>query len=135
MILGFLGLELGVFLALLMFVIFMAMILTGYNVAFSFASTALVFAFVGDLTDAESRQVGELDMRTRAVSRTDMDADRVPEVVEDARDPTLDSGWTIVVAIPTKTPEITPMMKPSAISPGRTRIGRRGSTSPVAKIL
>lgn len=43
--------DLGVFLSLLMFVIFMAMILTGYNVAFSFASTALAFAFVGDLTD------------------------------------------------------------------------------------
>ncbi|MFV2039082.1 MAG: TRAP transporter large permease subunit [Acidimicrobiales bacterium] len=51
MILGLLGLELGVFLALFMFVIFMAMILTGYNVAFSFAGTAIVFAFIGDLTD------------------------------------------------------------------------------------
>lgn len=46
-----LGLETGVFLSLLMFVIFMIMILTGYNVAFSFASTALFFAFLGDLTD------------------------------------------------------------------------------------
>jgi len=46
-----LGLELGVFLSLFMFVIFMAMILSGYNVAFSFAATAVAFAFVGDLTD------------------------------------------------------------------------------------
>lgn len=45
------GLDLGVFLSLLMFVVFMAMILTGYNVAFSFAATSLAFAFVGDLTD------------------------------------------------------------------------------------
>ncbi len=35
--------------ALAMFAVFMAMILTGYNVAFSFASTALAFAFAGDL--------------------------------------------------------------------------------------
>ncbi len=49
--LAILGLELGVFLALFMFVVFMAMILTGYNVAFSFASTALLFAFIGDVTD------------------------------------------------------------------------------------
>jgi len=49
--LAILGLELGVFLALLMFVVFMAMILTGYNVAFSFAATALAFSFIGDLTD------------------------------------------------------------------------------------
>ena len=35
-----LGLELGVFLAMLMFVVFMVMILTGFNVAFSFAATA-----------------------------------------------------------------------------------------------
>ena len=45
------GLDLGVFLSLTMFVVFMTMILTGYNVAFSFASTALAFAFIGDLTD------------------------------------------------------------------------------------
>jgi len=44
-----LGLDLGEFLAMAMFVVFMAMILTGYNVAFSFASTALSFAFVGDV--------------------------------------------------------------------------------------
>ncbi len=50
-VLGILGLELGVFLSLVMFVVFMAMILTGYNVAFSFAGTALAFAFLGDLTD------------------------------------------------------------------------------------
>ncbi len=52
-----LGLELGVFLSLLMFVVFMAMILTGFNVAFSFASTALIFAFVGDLSNAISLDV------------------------------------------------------------------------------
>jgi len=46
-----LGLELGVFLSLVMFIVFMAMILSGYNVAFSFAATALGFAFIGDLTD------------------------------------------------------------------------------------
>jgi TRAP-type mannitol/chloroaromatic compound transport system permease large subunit len=43
--------DLGVFLSLMMFVIFMVMILIGYNVAFSFASTGLLFAFVGDVTD------------------------------------------------------------------------------------
>ncbi len=48
---GYATLELGVFLALAMFAVFMAMILTGYNVAFSFAATALAFAFVGDLTN------------------------------------------------------------------------------------
>jgi len=48
---GFFKLELGVFLALSMFTVFMVMILSGYNVAFSFASTALAFAFIGDLTD------------------------------------------------------------------------------------
>lgn len=52
-----LGLELGVFLAMLMFVVFMVMILTGYNVAFSFASTALVFAFIGDMSNAISLDV------------------------------------------------------------------------------
>ena len=46
-----LGLDLGEFLAMLMFLIFMLMILTGYNVAFSFAGTALAFAFLGDLFD------------------------------------------------------------------------------------
>ncbi len=50
-IIGYASLELGVFLAMAMFVIFMALILTGYNVAFSFAGTALAFAFIGDLTD------------------------------------------------------------------------------------
>ena len=50
-VVGYLTLELGVFLAMAMFGIFMIMILTGYNVAFSFAATALGFAFVGDLTD------------------------------------------------------------------------------------
>lgn len=43
--------DLGVVLSLVMFVVFIAMILIGYNVAFSFASTALFFAFVGDLFD------------------------------------------------------------------------------------
>ena len=47
----FMGLELGVFLALFMFVIFLAMILVGYNVAFSFAATALLFSFIGDVFD------------------------------------------------------------------------------------
>ena len=42
--------DLGVALSLLMFVIFLALILIGYNVAFSFASTALLFSFIGDLT-------------------------------------------------------------------------------------
>lgn len=46
-----LGLDLGEFFALVMFVIFMAMILVGYNVAFSFASTGLMFAFLGDVYD------------------------------------------------------------------------------------
>ncbi len=50
-IVNILGLELGVFLAMAMFVVFMVMILTGFNVAFSFASTSLFFAFIGDLTD------------------------------------------------------------------------------------
>ena len=44
-----LGVESGVFLALSMFMAFTALILTGYNVAYSFAGTALVFAFIGDL--------------------------------------------------------------------------------------
>jgi tripartite ATP-independent transporter DctM subunit len=43
--------DLGVALALLMFVIFLVMILIGYNVAFSFAATALLFSFIGDLTN------------------------------------------------------------------------------------
>lgn len=42
--------DLGVALALVMFVIFLGMILIGYNVAFSFAGTALLFSFIGDLT-------------------------------------------------------------------------------------
>ena len=49
-LLGVISSDMGVFLALTMFIIFMAMILTGYNVAFSFASTALAFAFLGDMT-------------------------------------------------------------------------------------
>ena len=42
--------ELGVVLSLVMFLIFLVLILIGYNVAFSFASTALFFSFIGDLT-------------------------------------------------------------------------------------
>ncbi len=41
--------DLGVALSLIMFAVFLAMILIGYNVAFSFASTAVVFSFIGDL--------------------------------------------------------------------------------------
>ena len=41
--------DLGVALSLIMFVVFLAMILIGYNVAFSFASTALFFSFIGNL--------------------------------------------------------------------------------------
>jgi len=48
----FLGMDWGVFLSLAMFAIFMLLILTGYNVAFSFASVALAFSFIGDLTGA-----------------------------------------------------------------------------------
>ncbi len=43
--------DLGVVLSLIMFAVFLAMILIGYNVAFSFAATGLAFAFIGDLTD------------------------------------------------------------------------------------
>ena len=46
-----LGMDAGVFLALTMFAVFMLVILSGYNVAFSFAATALLFSFVGDLLD------------------------------------------------------------------------------------
>ena len=49
---SFLGLDWGVFLSLVMFAVFMFLILTGYNVAFSFASVSVAFAFIGDLTDA-----------------------------------------------------------------------------------
>ncbi len=49
-----LGLDLGVFLSLMMFVVFMVLILSGYNVAFCFASTALAFAFIGDMANAIS---------------------------------------------------------------------------------
>ncbi len=48
------GLDFGVFLALMMFITFMVLILTGYNVAFSFAATALAFAFIGDMSNAIS---------------------------------------------------------------------------------
>ncbi len=59
--------DLGVFLSLIMFLVFMAMILTGYNVAFSFASTALLFAFVGDLTgDFNVNTLGVLPSRWAA---------------------------------------------------------------------
>ena len=49
---SFLGLDWGVFLSLVMFAVFMFLILTGYNVAFSFASVSVGFAFIGDLTGA-----------------------------------------------------------------------------------
>ena len=42
--------ELSVVLSMVMFAVFMLLILTGYNVAFSFVSTALAFSFIGDLT-------------------------------------------------------------------------------------
>ena len=48
------GLDLGVFLALMMFIVFMALILSGYNVAFCFAATGLAFAFIGDMANAIS---------------------------------------------------------------------------------
>jgi tripartite ATP-independent transporter DctM subunit len=41
--------DVGVFLSMFMFVVFIAMILIGYNVAFSFAATSLAFSFIGDL--------------------------------------------------------------------------------------
>ncbi|MDH3295834.1 MAG: TRAP transporter large permease subunit, partial [Acidimicrobiia bacterium] len=49
-----LGLDLGVFLAISMFVVFMVLILSGYNVAFCFASTALAFAFIGHMSNTIS---------------------------------------------------------------------------------
>ncbi len=49
-----LGLDFSVFLALLMFVVFMLLILTGYNVAYCFAGTALAFAFIGHLSNSFS---------------------------------------------------------------------------------
>ena len=45
------GMDAGVFLALIMFAVFMLVILSGYNVAFSFAATALFFSFLGDWLD------------------------------------------------------------------------------------
>lgn len=42
--------ETGVALSLIMFAIFLALILIGYNVAFSFASTALLFSVIGNWT-------------------------------------------------------------------------------------
>jgi len=47
-----LGVDAGVFLALTMFGVFMLVILSGYNVAFSFACTAIAFAFLGDAIGA-----------------------------------------------------------------------------------
>ncbi len=56
--------DLGVFLSLVMFAVFMVMILVGYNVAFSFASTATMFAFIGDLTDTfDPNTLGGLPLR------------------------------------------------------------------------
>ena len=46
------GVDAGVFLALTMFAVFMLVILSGYNVAFSFACTAIAFAFLGDMIGA-----------------------------------------------------------------------------------
>ncbi len=46
------GVDAGVFLALTMFGVFMLVILSGYNVAFSFACTAIAFAFLGDVIGA-----------------------------------------------------------------------------------
>ncbi len=48
---GLFGLDLAEGFAMLMFIVFMAMILTGYNVAFSFAATGVVFAFLGHVFD------------------------------------------------------------------------------------
>jgi len=42
--------DLGVALAIVMFAVFLVLILIGYNVAFSFASTALLFSFIGGLS-------------------------------------------------------------------------------------
>lgn len=41
--------DLGVVLAFVMFALFLALLLAGYNVAYCFAGTAVVFTFVGDL--------------------------------------------------------------------------------------
>src|SRR5687768_13907730 len=41
--------DLGTFLALAMFIVFICLILTGYPVAFSFAGTAIGFSFVADI--------------------------------------------------------------------------------------
>ena len=46
-----LGMDLAEGFAMIMFLVFMAMILVGYNVAFSFAATGVVFAFLGHLFD------------------------------------------------------------------------------------
>ncbi|MFW2383447.1 MAG: TRAP transporter large permease [Acidimicrobiales bacterium] len=51
-----LGLDLGELFAMLMFLIFMGMILIGYNVAFSFAATAAAFTFLGDVFDVFNPQ-------------------------------------------------------------------------------
>lgn len=48
---GLLGLDLAEGFAMIMFLVFMAMILTGYNVAFSFAATGVTFAFLGHVFD------------------------------------------------------------------------------------
>jgi len=48
---GLFGLDLAEGFAMIMFIVFMAMILTGYNVAFSFAATGVVFAFLGHVFD------------------------------------------------------------------------------------
>ncbi len=43
--------DLGVALALIMFAVFLVLILIGYNVAFSFAATALLFSIIGDIAN------------------------------------------------------------------------------------
>jgi len=48
---GLFGLDLAEGFAMIMFIVFMAMILTGYNVAFSFAATGVMFAFLGHAFD------------------------------------------------------------------------------------
>jgi len=63
--------ELSVALSLVMFVVFMALILTGYNVAFSFVSTALAFSFIGDLTGTfDPNTLNVLPGRCKTRSRT-----------------------------------------------------------------
>ncbi|MEM7093265.1 MAG: TRAP transporter large permease subunit [Actinomycetota bacterium] len=48
---GLFGLDLAEGFAMIMFIVFMVMILIGYNVAFSFAATGVMFAFLGHVFD------------------------------------------------------------------------------------